>query len=174
MKTLKKLLALALACAALFALCACGSGEGGSGESENGGASVKGETQEWGNITVFVPEGNSLLGGSQLDAETPDSAWILLDENNTHYYKFDIVEKETAENSVATTKEVNADSEGAKDFTIEAGGVTWTGFAYVYGGSCDCFQLYGEVGGKCLLVGAAWHAYDSDETAAVLGSIKLK
>ena len=174
MKLTKKILALILAALAAFAmLAACGGGEEGGGESV--GEPVDGEAQSWGNITVFVPDASSLVGGSVTDTEDPDTAWILADENNTHYYKIYIVaDAETAAADVSMTKEINYVNGGAGDVDFEIDGVKWTGFAYIYGSSCDCFQVYAQIGGKCVVVMAAYHAYDSAESTAVLGSISVK
>ena len=165
---MKKILSILLACLTLAALCACGSGNGGEADA------VPGETQEWGKLSVFVPDGSSLVGGSLIDAEDPYSAWILLDSDNMHYYLIGVADgRETAAANLAATQEVNEANGGEGAFTIEAGGVTWTGYAYKYSGA-DCFQLYGDVGGKWVTVSAAYHAYDSAETKAILGSIKVR
>lgn len=161
---MKKMLSILLACAMLAALCACG------GEAET----VPGETQEWGKLSLFVPEGNSLIGGSLIDAEDPYSAWILLDSDNMHYYLVSVVDgRETAENDLAATQAANDVGGGEGAVTIEAGGVAWTGYAYKYNGA-DCFQLFGDVDGKWVTVSAAYHAYDSAEVKAVLESIKVR
>ncbi|MBR5942957.1 MAG: hypothetical protein IKZ81_06385 [Clostridia bacterium] len=172
MKTSKKIIALILAALAAFALlAACGNGEGGG---EEGGASVKGETQSWGNLTVLVPEGYALTGGSLLDADDPDSLQVYLESSPLHAFTVSVVgNKDDAVASVDTTKEINAVNGGAGDVSVTAGGVTWNGYAYKYG-SVDCFVLYGEVGGKWVLVSGGYHAYDSEEAVAVLGSITVK
>lgn len=173
MKTSKKIIALILAALAAFVmLAACGGGnEGGGG---GGNAAVKGSTQEWGNLSLFIPDGYSLIGGSLIDAEDPDSAWILLDSDNTHYFLIGVVDgKSDAEDSLDMTKEMNEANGGAGDVTLNAGGVSWTGYAYKYN-STDCFELYAEVGGKWVTVSSAYHAYDSDLTLAVLGGLTVK
>lgn len=165
---MKKFLSILLACLTLAALCACGSGDG-SGDAE----AIRGETQEWGKLSLFVPDGNSLVGGSLIDAEDPYSAWILLDSDNMHYYLVGVVDgRETAEANLAATQKVNDVNGGEGAVTIEVNGVTWTGYSYKYNGA-DCFQLFGDVGGKWVTVSAAYHAYDSAETKAVLESIKV-
>ena len=169
---MKKMLSIVLAFTMLAALCACGSG----GESGGGGGaeSVKGSTQEWGNLSLFVPDGYSLIGGSLIDAEDPDSAWILLDSDNTHYFLIVIVEdKEDAVGSLEMTKEANEANGGAGDVTMNAGGAAWTGYAYKYN-STDCFELYAEVNGKWVTVSGAFNAYNSDVTLAVLGGLTAK
>ena len=167
---MKKLISILLAIAMLAALCACGSGGNGS-EAEP--EAVKGETQEWGNLSVFVPEGNSLVGGSLIDAEDPDSAWILLDSDNTHYYLIGVVAgQEDAEDGIIATKEINEVNGGAGDVTVEAGGVSWTGYAYISSG-IDCFMLCGQVAGGWVTVTSAYHTYNSAETIAILESIKV-
>lgn len=167
MKISKKLIALILAALAAFVmLAACGSGEG--------GADIRGEVKECGNISVFVPEGSSLESGSLIVENDPDSVWILLDSNRLHYYLIGVVDgRETAEGNLAATQETNAANGGEGPVTVDVNGVTWTGYAYKYS-DADCFQLYAEIDGKWIMVSAAYHAYNSDETVKVLGSIKVK
>lgn len=172
MKNTKKLIALILAALAAFAmLAACGGGEGGG---EGGGAAVKGETQTWGNLTVFVPEGYALTGGSLLNKEDPDALQIYLETSPLHAFTVSVTDdEEEADGSLTATKEMN-DANGAEgDVTFTAGGVTWTGYAYKYGND-DCFIAYGEVSGKWVLVSGGYSAYNSDEATAVLESIKVK
>ena len=131
---------------------------------------VKGSVQTWGNISIFVPEGMTLSGGSLIDPEDPDSLWIQLDENQMHYFLVNIVDEETAVSSVDATKEMN---DGAADVSVTIGSITWKGAAYKYAGMTDCFQMWASVNGKIALVQAAWYAYDGAEAKAVLESIKL-
>ncbi len=131
---------------------------------------VKGEEKTWGNITVFIPEGMQLTGGSLIDKESKNDLSIQLTENLSHYYNVSIVEEETAINSVAGTKEIN---EGASDVSFTAGENTWTGVAYKYASTTDCFQVYSTINGKVVLITAGWNAYDSAETNAILASIKV-
>lgn len=132
--------------------------------------SVKGSVQTWGNISVFVPEGMTLTGGSLIDHDDPDALWIQLDENPMHYFLVNIVTQDVAISGVDTTKEMNSDT---KDVTLDLGGNTWTGVTYKYAGMSDCFQMWAPMNGKIALVQAAWYAYDGAEAKAVLQSIKL-
>ena len=140
--------------------------------SEPEASGVTGETQTWGNITLLVPEGMTLKGGSSIDPESKDALTLTLDENPAHYIMVTVVEPETAENSVATTKEMN---NGASEVYLSTG-MGWNGVAYKYAGTTDCFQMYAKTGDgkKAVLVGAAWFAYDGDVASAVLNSIKVQ
>ena len=77
MKKFLKIMALALILAlSVTALAACGgdsSADTGAADASDG---VAGETQTWGNITVFVPEGYTLNGGDMFDENDPDKLTI--------------------------------------------------------------------------------------------------
>lgn len=170
----RNVLALVL-CAALLVcgLAACG-GNVQNGEGGNGGAqdtpAVKGAEQTFGNITLFVPEEMTLTGGSMINKDDPGALTLKVTGNETHYIMFNTVSEESAKSSIETTKEINA---GAADVTLTLGDVTWTGVAYKYQETCDCFQLYATIGEKALQVGGAYFAYDGDVVKAVLESVKL-
>ena len=190
MKKILRGAALLLAAVLLVGtLAACGSGnnagsqassqtaessqaETSSQASEPEASGVTGETQTWGNITLLVPEGMTLKGGSSIDPESKDALTLTLDENPAHYIMVTVVEPETAENSVATTKEMN---NGASEVFLSTG-MGWNGVAYKYADTMDCFQMYAKTGDgkKAVLVGAAWFAYDGDVASAVLNSIKVQ
>ena len=184
MKKILRGAALLLAAVLLVGtLAACGGGNNASSQassqaaessqaSEPEASGVTGETQTWGNITLLVPEGMTLKGGSSIDPESKDALTLTLDENPAHYIMVTVVEPETAENSVATTKEMN---EGSTEVYLSTG-MGWNGVAYKYAGTMDCFQMYAKTGDgkKAVLVGAAWFAYDGDVASAVLNSIKVQ
>ncbi|MBQ8975616.1 MAG: hypothetical protein IJ072_07860 [Oscillospiraceae bacterium] len=167
----------------LAALSACGGKKSGSpaddagnGDAteatESGAAEVAGAEETWGNITLLIPEGMTLKGGSLIDEDDPNVLSVTLDENETHYIMVNVVEEETAKTSIDTTKEMNASSD-PEDVTVDACGVTWTGVAYKYAGMSDCFQLNGNVNGKTVLLSGGWFAYNDPTTTAVLGSLKV-
>ena len=119
---------------------------------------------------MLVPADMTLKGGSLVDEDDPNTVWLQVTGNEMHYLQINVVDPESVQLSLDTTREFN---EGAKDVTITAG-AEWSGVAYVYSGSVDCFQMAGTVDGKTVLVGGAWFAYDADVTQAVLSSLKIK
>ena len=169
---------LALSALLLLSLPACGSKEEETTAeviketvtTENA-PSVPGKKESYGNYkTIFVPEGMKLSGGSLGGKEDPSTVWIQLKDNEARYYRLSIEDEETCKTSVNQTKEVN---QGAKEVTISAGSTTWTGAAYRYNDMMDCFQVYGKVGDKFVLVSAGWYSYDDDKTKAILESLSF-
>ncbi len=169
MKSLIKFIAFALVVSvAVFAFASCGGKtEGGDTESTADNA-PKGETQTWGNITIFVPDGMELKGGNILNENDPDVVNIHEKENEMHYYLVTLGDdEEDASSSIEATKEYN---EGAEDITLDIGGVKWTGVKYDFMG--PVFQVYGTVNGQIVMVQCYGFESDSATTSAVLQSIK--
>ena len=132
-------------------------------------SSASGKTESYGEFKkVFVPEGMKLVAGSLGGKDDPATVWIQLKDNEARYYRLSIEDEETCKTSVSQTKEVN---QGAKEVSITAGSTTWTGAAYRYNDMMDCFQVYGEVGDKFVLVSAGWYSYDDEKTKAILESL---
>lgn len=152
---------------AAFMFAACGgSGEGG----DNGGDAkeVKGETQTWGRYTILVPEKMELVGGNILDPEDPTIVTVKDSDSSLHYVMCTIYSEESCKNSVEGTKTGN----NGEDVTMDINGVTWTGVKYTWSGS-DGFSMYAQVDGEWVLASGFFHAYDSEITKAILGSIKV-
>lgn len=132
-------------------------------------ATVKGTTETWGNITVDVPEGMTLKGGSILDADDPDVVNISKDDNAMNYFLITINDdEEGVKEGVETTRESN---DGAADVSFEAG-VNWTGVSYDFSGT-PVMQVYGEFNGKYAVVQSYGFTPDDDVTKSILGSIKV-
>ena len=133
-----------------------------------GGGGVTGETQTWGNITVLVPNGMTLKGGSILDEQDPNVVNISKTDDAMKYFLITIVaDEESAKSNIDLTREIN---EGCEDVSVEAGS-TWTGVKYQFLG--DVFQVYGKVGEKYVMCQSYGYAADSDTTKAILGSLKV-
>lgn len=130
---------------------------------------ISGSEATWQKLTVFVPEGMVLVGGSALDASDPNTAWIQRSGDELSYFLINIVSESTAESTVKTTKELNS----GEDVSFKVGGIQWQGVKYKYAGVSDNFQVYGSVNGKTVMVSGSRFACDSKEAKAVLGSIKL-
>ena len=155
----------------------CSNQNGEVAQSVNGSQSIEevqsqinGETSSWGTFTsIFVPEGMNLTGGSSLDPDNPNLFWLQNEENEAHYMVVQIVsDKETAEKSIETTREAN---DSAEDVEFDIGEVHWKGVKYLYGGICDCFQVYAESEGKTILAAGAWFHVESEDVQAVLGGL---
>ena len=176
-KRIRKSAFVAISALLLLSLPACGSKEEETTAevvketvtTEKATSSVPGTKESYGNFkTVFVPEGMKLVGGSLGGKDDPSTVWIQLKDNEARYYRLSIEDEETCKNSANQTKEVN---QGAKEVTINAGGTKWTGAAYRYNDMMDCFQIYGKVGDKFVLVSAGWYSYDDEKTTAILESL---
>lgn len=176
---MKRIAAIFLVLVLAFALFACGAedaddngGNGGNGEAKV--EEVKGASQSWGKISVFVPEGCKLNPGSitgvddtdenqcyiQKDVEIPsmyDYVWIVVSED----------EAAVAAN-VETTKTMNA----ATDATVGE----WKGCTYEYtlfdGSKTTCGMLYRTVDGVTYQLSFAGYPVDSPVFVKILDSIK--
>lgn len=140
--------------------------------ADTSGSKVEGEIQTWGIFTVLVPAGMKLKGGDMFNADASDAFTVSLLSDETHQLRVSVVSEDDAVSGIETTKELNASSD-PKDVEFKTGDVTWKGVAYVYGGTSDCFQVYGEIDGRFVLVGSSYLAYDAEEVTAVLSSIVL-
>lgn len=169
---MKKLISILLAFVLVFALAACG-GEGG----EDGGKAaeeVKGAQASWGLISVFVPEGYVLSGGSITGADDTDETQCSIQPETASmydYYWISVKNKEDIDSSIQTTKEMNS----ASDITFKTGDIEWTGCSYKYttalSGDVDIGSVTANIGGVDYLVSFCGHAPESAEMNAVLGSI---
>ena len=157
------ILVLLIVFSALVA-CACGKND----EMEDP-IQIDGSEETWQKLTVLVPNGMELVGGSALDASDPNTAWIQRRGDELSYFLVTIVEKERIDATIKTTKELNS----GEDIAFDAGQLHWKGVKYKYAGVSDCFQVYAEVNGKTMLVSGSRFASDSAEAKAVLASIKL-
>lgn len=123
-----------------------------------------GET--YGNITVAVPDGMYAVTDEDGDA---DSVTITKDDDSFTYYMISAVDsEEEGAGGIDTTKEMN---DGSADITVEAG-TTWKGVTYDFLG-IPVFHIYGAVDGRVAVVQSYGFAADSDETKALLSSIRL-
>ena len=186
MHRMTKLLALTLALvliASCFAACGSKSSAPASGDNaaanDNGPASANTEApaapaadvQSWGNISLAVPEGYTLKGGSLFDEEDPDQ--LTISGQGLDYFQVSIVEsEEDAKDNLDMTKSLNEELK-PEDVTVTANGVTWTGVYYnSYG--YDCFQVYAKLNGKIVQVNGCGCKQDSSLANAVLSSIVVK
>ena len=189
---MKKLLSLLLALMLMLALCACGgqaepqeaetaettepaetaeteepAGEPAEAETAAEGLDVPdvaGAEETWGNISVLVPDGMVLNGGSLIDKEDPNTLWVQDPDSMTPYFLISLYSEENAASSIETTKELN-DGQDITPFALN--GVEWTGVDYDSGG-LPCFQVMG--GG--FLVSGAGYGLDDDAALAVLASLE--
>ncbi|MBR5949785.1 MAG: hypothetical protein IKZ82_14255 [Clostridia bacterium] len=160
-------LIIALCFAAVFAslsACSCGKNDDGSPQ-----ILIDGKESAWQKLTVFVPDGMDLVGGSALDSSDPNTAWIQRRGDEMSYFLVNIVSNDRIEATIKTTKELNL----GDDVEFDAGKFHWKGVKYKYAGVSDCFQVFAEVNGKTVLVSGSKFAHDSSHAMAVLGSIKL-
>ena len=122
--------------------------------------------EKYGNITVAVPEGMYAVTDEDGDA---DSVTITKDDDSFTYYMISAVDTEAeGAGGIDTTKEMN---DGSSEITVEAG-TTWKGVTYDFLGT-PVFHIYGAVDGRVAVVQSYGFAADSDQTKALLSSIRL-
>ena len=165
-KACRSITLLLLVCLAFASLVGCACKKDGNTVTA---PPINGSEASWQKLTVFVPEGMDLVGGSALDSSDPNTAWIQRRGDELSYFLVNIVEKDKVETTIKTTKELNS----GEDIEFDVGKLHWKGVKYKYAGVSDCFQVYSEVNGKTVLVSGSRFAYDSAEAKAVLASIKL-
>ena len=168
MKKAYRLLSFALAlcfAAACIPFLAC------SGNNDDGGEqlNISGSEASWQKLTVFIPDGMELVGGSALDASDPKTAWVQRRGDELSYFLINIVSMEKIDTTIKTTKELNS----GEDIEFDAGKLHWKGVKYKYAGIADCFQVYADVNGSSVLVSGSRFAHDSAEANALLRSIKI-
>ena len=148
---------------ALTLLAACGGGED--------AADVKGETQTWGEITLFVPEEYTLKGGDMFGEEAPNRLTLNKGESSFEYIMVGSgYTEDEAASSIDMTRSVN---EGCEDIEITAGANTWTGVAYNSLG-VDCVSVSAPIGDGYVLITSAGAAKDDAAFNKVLESIVVK
>ena len=152
-------------------LAACGGGNAADTDGGNGGSGAKGETQTWGNITVFVPEGFTLNGGDMFDKEDPDKLTLNKDGSSYEYFMVTAgFTQDNAEMSIEGTRQAN---EGTEDVEIKVGDVTWKGVAYTWS-SLDEVVVAAPMGEGYVLFTSSGHGKDDATFKAVLESLTVK
>ena len=122
MKKLTKILALALMMALVVTVfAACGDKKEGAETADNAGeaASAKGETQTWGNITIFVPDDYKLTGGDMFDAENPDKLTLnTKSDSSFEYVMVSLIRHVNSTKVVKTLRSLQAPTSGPALLTI--------------------------------------------------------
>ncbi len=146
----------------LAAFVSCGGGDS---------ASVSGKTENWGNITVLVPDGMKLTGGNILDKNNPDVVNIAKEDKATNYFLITISDSEdNAKSGIESTRGMN---KGCEDVSLELDTGKWEGVTYDYSGM-KVFQIYGKVDGRIAVVQSYGFEADSETSKAILNSLKVK
>lgn len=130
---------------------------------------ITGSEQTWGVFTVMVPDGWTLKGGNFLDENEPNICSV----RKTDFNFFDIKnEKEEVQKQQYEYNKKTYTNEQKDLPATTLGGIEWNGFQYGndFGGG---FELYGQSNGKFLRVSCAGFSFDSPETKAILGSLKV-
>ena len=110
-----------------------------------GDSAAKGEQKTWGNISVLVPDGMKLSGGSAADKEDKNVVTLQKTDDIMCYLQISIVDSlDTAKNNASLTKSTNNASD-IKAFKV--GDTEWNGVTYKFSEN-PCFMIYGEVQGK--------------------------
>lgn len=132
-----------------------------------------GKTESWGIYEeVFVPEGMKLTTGDTIDSQNENAVWVSKTDNAMNYLYFVLSTEEQSKKDIAATIEVNG-KYNPEEVAIKVGNLVWKGIGYNYLGT-DVAQMYAKIGDKVINVRMAGFAYNSDYSAAVLSSIKVK
>lgn len=138
-------------------------------EETDSNKEITGSEQTWGVFTVMVPDGWTLKGGDFLDENEPNKCSV----RKTDFNFFDIKnEKEEVQKQQYEYNKKTYTNEQKDLPATTLGGIEWNGFQYGndFGGG---FELYGQSNGKFLRVSCAGFSFDSPETKAILGSLKV-
>lgn len=130
---------------------------------------VTGGEKSWGRYTMLVPDEMYLKGGSVLNSEDPKTLKLTDRAAPSHYFLFNLCPLENCLGSIEGTRSAN---EGAKDVSVELGGVEWKGVEYELTGT-PAFQVAGEVNGESVLVSSFGYKADGNIAAYILSSIQL-
>ncbi len=172
MKKLIKVTAAVMAvlmCCAVFAACGGNTDTTPSGNNLSAAEPADVKTETWGNITVAVPDGMSLKGGSVVDEKDPDVVNISKDDNAMNYFLITINDDEdSVKDGIKMTREGN---DGAKDISFDAG-ESWTGVSYDFSGTA-VMQIYAEFNGRFAVVQSYGFTPDDDAAKSVLSSLKV-
>ncbi len=183
-----KTAAILLAAAAALSLGSCGDNDssdsqgtvslaGGSSSadaaSEAGAdpesSALTGETQTWGVYTVLVPEGWKLRQGDVLDDNDPN--YCSVKKSDFSFFDFKSEKEETQKQQYENNKKTYTLNQ--KDLPAATiAGIEWNGFEYG-DDFTPGFELYGTSNGRFLRVSGAGFKFDSPETKAILGSLKI-
>lgn len=175
---MKKIIAFTLALVLVLALAACGNSPATPGSDKPADTNapapaVKGEQQSWGLISVLVPEGYVLSGGSITGVDDTDETQCAIQPETPSmydYYWICVQDAETAAANIEMTKSMN----NAEDITVNDGSRDWTGCHYTYdaySGKVDCGAISCVIGDATYVVNFCGHAPDSAEMIAVLASV---
>ncbi|MBQ9894893.1 MAG: hypothetical protein IJM38_05835 [Ruminococcus sp.] len=137
-------------------------------ETENN-AEITGSEQTWGVFTVMVPDGWTLKGGDVFDENDPN--YCSVKKSDFSYFDIKSEKEEVQKQKYEYNK--NTYTNEQKDLPATTlGNIEWNGFQYGndFGGG---FELYGQSNGKFLRVSCAGFSFDSPETKAILGSLKV-
>ncbi|MCQ2448796.1 MAG: hypothetical protein MJ132_01210 [Clostridia bacterium] len=168
---MKKILALILSVILAVAFAGCG---GSKETKEKKEEKMKGTTENWGEISVFVPDGFEFKGGSITGVDDTDEKQCYMKKDPTAMFEYIWIvvnEEEAVKNNIAMTKSVNS----AEDITVSADNGEWTGCHYLYAGATgdvDCGAIYAVIDGTAFQVNFAGYAPESKEMKAVLSSLK--
>ena len=144
----------------LLCLSACG--------KNNPGSDVGGETKSFGKISVFLPEGMLLTGGSIFDSNDENELQITTPDEFVPYFLVSVKKAETAEKDLASAKEKNG---GSEIESFKTGKNVWHGVAYEYNGT-PCFLLIAQIKENTFEVMSEGYSHEDAVPYAVLSSLK--
>lgn len=132
---------------------------------------VIGETETWGDLTVGVPTGWKFRKGDAFDED--DTRYCsVIKSDFIKYFDFKMETKEIMEMQYNYNK--NTYTNEQTDVSGTFAGIEWTGFQYSDGWGGYGFELYAVVNEKPIRVSSVGFAFDSEEAAAILESIKIQ
>lgn len=128
-----------------------------------------GKSENWGQSTVYVPEGFHLKGGSIMDPA--DSLSFSVKQSEFVFFDFEI---QKSENDMVTKDTYNRTiyTTGQKNVEDTFNGIKWTGFQYdAY--SSPAFFVHAQVNTKYVCVSSTGFTFDQDTVKEVLGSLEV-
>ncbi|MBR6916981.1 MAG: hypothetical protein IKN38_02235 [Clostridia bacterium] len=134
------------------------------------GKEVTGETMEWGDITVLVPEGYEFKGGDVFDPD--DSKFFSVKRSDFSYFDFQVHDGEdSAKGRVDQNRTLYTN--GQQDAEVTYNGITWKGFSYDAMGT-PAFELYAVIGDMAIKVASSGFDINGSVAEAILGSLASK
>ena len=145
------------------------SSEENSEENSEETKEITGETKTWGVYTVLIPEGWTLRQGDALDEN--DENYCSVKKSDFSYFDLKNESEEVSKKQYEYNKKTYTLNQ--KDIpATKIGDIEWNGFEY--GNELNKgFELYATVNGKNIRVSSCGFGFDSAETKAVLGSLKI-
>lgn len=129
-------------------------------------AAPEGVREDWGRISLCVPDGMFLTGGTLTNPEDDGALWLQVEGEPQTFMTVIITDEDTARSDIAYT----AGLEDGKNVSVKAGGTVWTGTGYTHGEDKG-FVIAGTVDGIAYEVTGEGIGAKDEAVKTVLSSI---